>query len=180
MSMLFITATLTISVFSLCSSVIVTVSVDGKVVEGQETRLDCTIQKNSIASTRDPFITWLKVVNGSSVTIVEYQRTPGSVQPPYNKRFSLEGDDSKLTLVIDDTMQDDHGTYECFVSLIDDPPSPESDTVTIIVEIPNKKNDGNNGLSTGVIVAIVFGVLCSFALVCVGVAIYTGKGKFDG
>ncbi|XP_033099026.1 cell adhesion molecule 1-like isoform X1 [Anneissia japonica] len=51
----------------------------------------------------------------------------------YADRFSVEGDDSQLTLVINNTTRSDDGTYMCDVTVLNDPPSPASDTVTISV-----------------------------------------------
>ncbi|XP_033108965.1 uncharacterized protein LOC117110379, partial [Anneissia japonica] len=119
----------------LCSAVTVTVFIDGDAVEGQETRLVCTIQKSDSTNTNDPLIRWVEVVKGSPVTIVEYQAGSGPVYADYADRFSVESDGSQLTLVIDNTMRTDDGTctYQCDVSVLNDPPSPASGAVTISV-----------------------------------------------
>ncbi|XP_033096170.1 neurocan core protein-like isoform X2 [Anneissia japonica] len=119
--------------YSLCSAVTVRVSIDGDAVEGQETRLVCTVQKSNPTNTNDPTIRWREVVNGSPVTIVEYQEVPGPVNMDYADRFSVEGDGSQLTLVIDNTMRTDDGIYQCEVNVLNDPPSPVSGAVTISV-----------------------------------------------
>ncbi|XP_033097593.1 hemicentin-1-like [Anneissia japonica] len=122
------------SVFCVCSAVIVTVSINGNAVEDKVTRLDCTIQKTDLTNTNIPFISWQEVVNGSPVTIVQYQNAPGAVQPPYDDRFSIEGNDTILALVIDKANRKDSGTYRCEVRIVGDALSPASGTVTITVD----------------------------------------------
>ncbi|XP_033127192.1 uncharacterized protein LOC117124960, partial [Anneissia japonica] len=122
-----------IHVFSVCSAVIVTVSVDGHAVEGQGTRLFCTLKRNISSNTNIPRITWEEIVNGSPVQIVQYQSSAAFVNPPYNDRFSVVKNDSQHTLVINNTKRTDDGTYKCEVSLVGDVPSSASDDVTISV-----------------------------------------------
>ncbi|XP_033122504.1 hemicentin-1-like isoform X2 [Anneissia japonica] len=131
--LILIPATLIFSVLNVCSAVTVRVSIDGHAVEGQETRLVCTVQKSNPTNTNDPTIRWREVVNGSPVTIVEYQEVPSHVHVDYADRFSVEGDGSQLTLVIDNTMRTDDGIYQCEVNVLNDPPSPVSGAVTISV-----------------------------------------------
>ncbi|XP_033099030.1 junctional adhesion molecule C-like [Anneissia japonica] len=133
MSTLFVTSSLLFSVFSVCSAVIVTVSVDGHAFEGQGTRLVCTLKRNNSSNTNIPRITWEKIVNGSPTTIVQYQSSATYVNPTYNDRFSVVKNDPQHTLVIDNTNRTDDGTYKCDVALIDDVPSDASDDVTISV-----------------------------------------------
>ncbi|XP_033096718.1 hemicentin-2-like isoform X2 [Anneissia japonica] len=116
---------------STCLAVIVTVNDIGDKVEGSETRIQCNIIRSSSNSTNDPIVTWNNVTNEVTDQIAQYQNGGGLVQPSYSDRFSVDAD---TTLVITNTRRSDSGTYQCSVSILDDPPSPASADVTLIVK----------------------------------------------
>ncbi|XP_033096714.1 junctional adhesion molecule B-like [Anneissia japonica] len=136
MSTLFFTALLLFSVFSVISAVEVTVSVDGHAVEGQQTRLVCTIERTDLENTNELLIAWEEIVNSTlTVTIVAYyNNTVPVIEEPYNDRFTVEGVDFQSILVIDNTKRtDNNGTYQCFANILNDQPTPAMDKVKISV-----------------------------------------------
>ncbi|XP_033099039.1 Down syndrome cell adhesion molecule-like protein 1 homolog isoform X5 [Anneissia japonica] len=116
--------------FSKCSAVIVIVDDIVSVAEGNETRIMCNMTRSSSSSVGIPTVTWYNVTNGVSDTIAQSQGGVGLVRSSYIDRFSVDGD---TTLVIANTSRSDNGTYQCSVSIFDDPPSPASDDFILSV-----------------------------------------------
>ncbi|XP_071956016.1 uncharacterized protein [Antedon mediterranea] len=55
----------------------------------------------------------------------------GAIEPGYIDRFSVQND---ITLVVTNILRSDSGTYECYVSLVGDSPSADSDIWTLTVD----------------------------------------------
>ncbi|XP_071958105.1 roundabout homolog 2-like isoform X2 [Antedon mediterranea] len=115
-----------------CSAVTVTVD-DVDVAEGSEARITCNIVPAS--SGADPTVRWSNVTNGVTDTIATYQGGFGVIEPGYSDRFSVEND---ITLVIDNTLRSDSGTYECSVTLVGDIPADDNDICTLTVHYLDK------------------------------------------
>ncbi|XP_033127608.1 cell surface A33 antigen-like, partial [Anneissia japonica] len=122
--------------FSKCSAVIVTVDDIVSVAEGNEARIMCNIVRSSSSSEGISTVTWNNVTNGVTDTIAQSQNGVGSVRSSYIDRFSVEGD---TTLVIANTSRSDNGTYQCSVTIFDDPPSPASDDIILSVIYLDKR-----------------------------------------